>query len=169
MHYMACNKYFLILHLCTILHYKNFIFLYSWALENYMPKWPVYHEQILTSIQNMIDYDLGTSIRQIWSLLGNIDLLVRKIVKEDMGYKSYIIIRRQFNSNAMKQKRMGYMEHMKHVLVTNLWLLRYPDLNYLDYFVTYILAKYFSCIFLIHIIAIYSSYLILDTYLSYMF
>ena len=61
------------------------------------------------------------------------------------------------------------MEHMKHVLVTNLWLLRYPDLNYLDYFVTYILAKYFSCIFLIHIIAIYSSYLILDTYLSYMF
>ena len=104
----------------------------------------IYHEQNLTSIQNMIDYDLGTSIRQIWSLLGNIDLLVRKIVKEDMGYKSYIIIRRQFNSNAMKQKRMGYMEHMKHVLVTNLWLLRYPDLNSLDYFVTYILDLYSS-------------------------
>jgi hypothetical protein len=43
----------------------------------------------------MIDYDLGTFIRQIWSLLGNIDLLVRKIVKEEMGYK-FIYIRRQF-------------------------------------------------------------------------
>jgi len=39
---MACNKYYLISFSCTILLFTNFNFSYSWALRNYMQKWPVF-------------------------------------------------------------------------------------------------------------------------------
>ena len=86
-------------------------------------------------MQNMIDDDLGMSIRQIGRLLGNIDWLVRKIVKVKIGYKSYIHRRCQFISIVMKQKRMDCRAHMKHVWDTNLWLINFLGLNPLDYFV----------------------------------
>ena len=44
---MACNKYYLISYSCTILQYKNFNFSYSWALYNYMQKWPVFMRNIM--------------------------------------------------------------------------------------------------------------------------
>ena len=42
-HYMACNKYYLISFSCTKLLYKNFNFSYSWALQ----KWLVFMRNII--------------------------------------------------------------------------------------------------------------------------
>ena len=39
---LACNKYYLISFSCTILLFTNFNFSYSWALQYYMQKWPVF-------------------------------------------------------------------------------------------------------------------------------
>ena len=85
----------------------------------------------------MIDDDLGTSVRQIWEVAGHYRLagVVRNIMKEEIGYKSYIHRWRQFISNAVKKKRMECRAHMKHGWDTNLWPLSYPDLNPLDYLV----------------------------------
>ena len=95
-----------------------------------------YSQEIVDSVQNLIDDDLGTSIRQIWEVAGQYRLaMVRNIVKEEIGYKSCINRRRQFSSNAVKQKKVRCRAHMKHVGETSLWPLSYHDLNPLDYFV----------------------------------
>ena len=50
-----------------------------------------YSQEIVDSVQNLIDDDLGTFIRQIWEVAGQYRLvMLRNIVKEEIGHKSYI-------------------------------------------------------------------------------
>ena len=83
----------------------------------------------------MIDDDLGTSFRQIGRLLGNIDLMARKIVEEEIAYKSYIHQKCTIISDVEKVKRMGCRANMKHAWDTSWWPLSYTDLNLFDCFV----------------------------------
>jgi len=86
-------------HLCFKNSGKIPAFIQGWmpAREFFVQKGKNWHsgdchsEEIVDSVQNIIDNNLGTSIRQIWRLLGNIDWLVRKIGKEEIGHNSQII------------------------------------------------------------------------------
>ena len=60
---------------------------------------------IVDNIQALIDEDLGRSMRGIARELNVSEFLLRKIVKEDIRYKSYALRRGQFMNAATKERR----------------------------------------------------------------
>ncbi|QQP52144.1 Transposable element tcb2 transposase [Caligus rogercresseyi] len=62
-------------------------------------------DDIVDNIQQIIDKDPGRSMRGIARELSVSDFLVRKIVKQDIRYKSYSLRRGQFMSAATKERR----------------------------------------------------------------
>ena len=74
--------------------------------------------EIVAQVQELINQDPGRSMRKIAADLGVSDFLIRKIVKEDIRYRSYALRKGQFMSEATKivryEKARGLLNRLKH-------------------------------------------------------
>jgi len=74
--------------------------------------------EITAQVQELINEDPGRSMRKIAADLGVSDFLIRKIVKEDIRYRSYCLRRGQFMSETTKkvryEKAKALLNRLKH-------------------------------------------------------
>lgn len=62
--------------------------------------------ELVRKAQDLISEDPGTSLAKLAAVLGVSDTTVRRIVQEDLRYKSYVLKVRQILSETAKAKRL---------------------------------------------------------------
>ncbi|XP_018311841.1 uncharacterized protein [Mycetomoellerius zeteki] len=87
--------------------------------------------ELVKRAQDLISKDSRVSLAKLAAILGMSDTTVRRIVQEDLRYKSYVLKVRQMLSEAAKAKRLARC----NLLVKDFWPPNSPDLNPLDYYV----------------------------------
>lgn len=90
--------------------------------------------EIVAQVQELINQDPGRSMRKIAADLSVSDFLIRKIVKEDIRYRSYCLRRAQFMSEATKrvrhQKAMALLNRLKHPPAENIIIFFSDEKNF---------------------------------------
>ena len=90
--------------------------------------------EIVAQVQELISDDPGRSMRKIATDLGVSDFLIRKIVKEDIRYRSYCLRRGQFMSEKTKrvryEKAKALLNRLKHPPAENILIFFSDEKNF---------------------------------------
>ena len=90
--------------------------------------------EIVEQVQEAINNDPGRSMRALGEELGVSEWLIRKIVKEDLRYKSYSLRRGQFMSAATKktryEKAAALLNRLKHPPVPDILIFFSDEKNF---------------------------------------
>ena len=63
---------------------------------------------LVDKVQAMIDEDPAVSMRKLGRVNGVCDRTIRKIVNQDLRYKSYVMQRGQLLTTALKERRLAF-------------------------------------------------------------
>ncbi|KPU74657.1 uncharacterized protein Dana_GF26712 [Drosophila ananassae] len=107
--------------------------------------------KFIEQVQDTVDLDPSKSMRAVARDLNVSEGLIRKIVHEDLRYKSYVMRRGQFMSAQTQDQRLirakRLLNKLKHPdcpddhVTPHLWPPSSPDLNPLDYYVWGVLER----------------------------